>query len=362
MTADSARVRGRRVTFCPTKRQHSTLLPRGGHLASPWLFSKLAIPPVARSSASSIWTRLAGCPPCGVLELKYSFASPGRAEEGQGQSQRQHRSRTVRAAKSAAFLHTSFDRRRWSIDQKSDKMSGPPRKGKNRVPLYALAKVASVAAGVQFGWALQLSLLTPYVQELGIPHQWASLIWLCGPISGMIVQPIVGHYSDQSESKWGRRRPFIFTGASLVVVAVLTIAFSADIGRLFGDTQANKTWAIVVFVIGFWLLDLANNTLQGPCRALLADLTGAILFPSPLNLRALPLCCRGPFAKLCSSYRWEFCDLQARISAETEEQMPSSRSSWRSVMCWDLPLGPLKGGTKCSPSLSLTLATLPVPT
>ena len=61
-------------------------------------------------------------------------------------------------------------------------------KKKGRVPLRKLAQCASIAAGVQFGWALQLSLLTPYVQELGIPHAWASLIWLCGPISGMIVQ------------------------------------------------------------------------------------------------------------------------------------------------------------------------------
>lgn len=152
------------------------------------------------------------------------------------------------------------------------------RKVKHRVPLKALARVASVAAGVQFGWALQLSLLTPYVQELGIPHQYASLIWLCGPISGMFVQPIIGHYSDQCTSSYGRRRPFILIGAILVVCSVLTIGYSADIGYLIGDdlSQAIRPRAIIIFVIGFWLLDLANNTLQGPCRALLADYTGTI--------------------------------------------------------------------------------------
>ncbi|BBN17390.1 solute carrier family 45, member 1/2/4 [Marchantia polymorpha subsp. ruderalis] len=150
------------------------------------------------------------------------------------------------------------------------------RKVKNRVPLKALARVASVAAGVQFGWALQLSLLTPYVQELGIPHQWASLIWLCGPISGMFVQPVVGHYSDNCTSSYGRRRPFILAGAVLVVIATFTIGFAADLGYLFGDNLSKpiRPRAIVVFILGFWLLDLANNTLQGPCRALLADYTG----------------------------------------------------------------------------------------
>lgn len=147
-------------------------------------------------------------------------------------------------------------------------------KKKDRVPIRGLIQVASVAAGVQFGWALQLSLLTPYVQDLGIPHAWASLIWLCGPISGMFVQPIVGMYSDSCTSLYGRRRPFILGGATLVVIAVLIIGYSADLGHLAGDSFTSRPYAIVIFVTGFWVLDLANNTLQGPCRALLADFTG----------------------------------------------------------------------------------------
>jgi solute carrier family 45 protein 1/2/4 len=90
----------------------------------------------------------------------------------------------------------------------------------------------------------------------------------------MIVQPIIGHYSDSCTSRYGRRRPFILAGAILVVVAVLIIGFSADVGFLFGDTPDSRPMAIVTFVLGFWVLDLANNTLQGPCRALLADFTG----------------------------------------------------------------------------------------
>jgi solute carrier family 45, member 1/2/4 len=60
----------------------------------------------------------------------------------------------------------------------------PPPPGP-KVPLRRLLRAASVACGIQFGWALQLSLLTPYVQELGIPHAFASLVWLCGPLSGI---------------------------------------------------------------------------------------------------------------------------------------------------------------------------------
>ncbi|XP_024518052.1 sucrose transport protein SUC4 [Selaginella moellendorffii] len=150
------------------------------------------------------------------------------------------------------------------------------KKDSRKIRQRQLFRVSSVAAGIQFGWALQLSLLTPYVQELGIPHTFASYIWLCGPITGMIVQPIVGYYSDNCGSRWGRRRPFLVAGCVCVIIAVLIIGFSADLGHLFGDSMESttKTRAIVMFVLGFWLLDLANNTLQGPCRALLADLTG----------------------------------------------------------------------------------------
>ncbi|KAK3230384.1 hypothetical protein Dsin_002265 [Dipteronia sinensis] len=143
-------------------------------------------------------------------------------------------------------------------------------------PLRKIISVASIAAGIQFGWALQLSLLTPYVQLLGIPHKWSSLIWLCGPVSGMIVQPIVGYHSDNCTSRFGRRKPFIAAGAVLVAIAVFLIGYAADFGYLMGDPKEGiKTRAIALFVLGFWILDVANNTLQGPCRALLADLSGS---------------------------------------------------------------------------------------
>ncbi|MFS7952851.1 putative sucrose/H+ symporter, plant, MFS transporter superfamily [Helianthus anomalus] len=144
-------------------------------------------------------------------------------------------------------------------------------------PIWQIIMVAAIAAGVQFGWALQLSLLTPYVQLIGVPHTWSSFIWLCGPISGLIVQPVVGYYSDRCTSRFGRRRPFIAGGAMLVAIAVFLIGYAADIGVSTGDKigAPSKPRAIAIFVIGFWILDVANNTLQGPCRALLADLAGS---------------------------------------------------------------------------------------
>lgn len=96
-----------------------------------------------------------------------------------------------------------------------------------------------------------------------------------------MVQPCVGIWSDKCTSRFGRRRPFILAGSLLISVAVILIGFSADIGYLLGDThehcrtfKGTRTRAAVVFILGFWMLDLANNTVQGPARALLADLSG----------------------------------------------------------------------------------------
>lgn len=158
--------------------------------------------------------------------------------------------------------------------QKRPLQHGPGLGRPPKVRLRTLFRVASVACGIQFGWALQLSLLTPYVQELGVPHAWSSIIWLCGPLSGLLVQPLVGLMSDRCTSKLGRRRPFIIGGATSIVVSVLIIGFSADIGWVLGDRGDKKIRAVVAYVFGFWLLDVANNMTQGPCRALLADLTG----------------------------------------------------------------------------------------
>lgn len=164
------------------------------------------------------------------------------------------------------------------ISPSSSSSVHPPQ---HNMSMATLILSCTVAAGVQFGWALQLSLLTPYIQTLGIGHAFSSFIWLCGPITGLVVQPCVGIWSDKCFSKYGRRRPFILVGSLMISVAVIIIGFAADIGYLLGDSKEHcrtykgtRTRAAIVFIIGFWMLDLANNTVQGPARALLADLAG----------------------------------------------------------------------------------------
>ncbi|KAJ8467038.1 hypothetical protein OPV22_029590 [Ensete ventricosum] len=107
-----------------------------------------------------------------------------------------------------------------------------------------------------------------------------SLVWLCGSLSDLIVQPLVGHQSDRCASPLGRLRPYIAGGAAAIVASVLLIGYSADISHALGDPADGGTRhrAIADYFLGFWLLDVGSNTTQGPCSALLADLTGHIYY------------------------------------------------------------------------------------
>uniref|UniRef100_A0A0D3HDG3 Sucrose transporter n=2 Tax=Oryza TaxID=4527 RepID=A0A0D3HDG3_9ORYZ len=132
-----------------------------------------------------------------------------------------------------------------AVDMELDGGGDGKGKAPPQISLSGLFLACMVAGGVQYGWALQLSLLTPYVQTLGIPHALTSVMWLCGPIAGLIV---------------------------------IVIGFSSYIGYALGDTTEDckgpRYHAAAAFILGFWLLDFSNNTVQGPARALMADLSG----------------------------------------------------------------------------------------
>ena len=59
------------------------------------------------------------------------------------------------------------------------------------------------------------------------------MVWIAGPLSGLIVQPIVGAIADNSKSRWGRRRPFMIGGSVIVVLCLLTLGYTAEIVGIF---------------------------------------------------------------------------------------------------------------------------------
>jgi solute carrier family 45 protein 1/2/4 len=75
---------------------------------------------------------------------------------------------------------------------------------------------------------------TPYLLQLGLTKSKLSLVWIAGPLSGLIMQPIVGIMADKSTSRWGRRRPVMVGGT--VIVKEIVAAFVEE-GELVGQSQ-----------------------------------------------------------------------------------------------------------------------------
>jgi solute carrier family 45 protein 1/2/4 len=101
---------------------------------------------------------------------------------------------------------------------------------------------------------------TPYLLSLGLTKSKTSLVWIAGPLSGLVVQPIVGAIADESKSRWGRRRPFIVIGAIVVATCLLVLGFTKEIVGLFiSEEEAAKTVTILVAILAIYAVDFSIN-------------------------------------------------------------------------------------------------------
>ena len=124
----------------------------------------------------------------------------------------------------------------------------------------------------QIAYSVEFALGSPIMSSLEISTTYQSLIWFSGPLSGFIVQPLIGFYSDITMSRLGRRRPFIIIGAVGIVIGFVLIYFVENIGNAFGSTVSSKKNAkIGIFVFALFLTNIAINVLQGPSRTLIGD-------------------------------------------------------------------------------------------
>lgn len=133
--------------------------------------------------------------------------------------------------------------------------------------------------GVQFVYSIQFSLGSPlFKNELKLKQSTIAIILATsGPISGFIVQPVVGVWSDGCRSRLGRRRPFLIAGAIGCVIGMALIGGSVDIGEWLGDIRSSPdfhdhTWGIVLAISGLMIMNVFVNTIQGPARAIVLDL------------------------------------------------------------------------------------------
>jgi len=131
-------------------------------------------------------------------------------------------------------------------------------------PFWKLALIALPQLGVMVLWIFLGQTTTPYAKSLGASESFATLN-SAGPIVGFVVGPIVGTWSDQSTSKWGRRRPIIVAGLVSTIVAGLLYAGAKHI------MTAGKG-AIYLAGAMQWVLDFTINAMQTPFRALVSDL------------------------------------------------------------------------------------------
>ncbi len=110
--------------------------------------------------------------------------------------------------------------------------------------------------GIQFSFGLQQANMSPIYQYLGADESKLPLLWLAGPMTGLLVQPIIGAMSDRTVSRWGRRTPYFMIGAILCSLGLLFMPYSPTL------------W----FAAGLlWILDAANNVTMEPYCAYVSD-------------------------------------------------------------------------------------------
>lgn len=100
---------------------------------------------------------------------------------------------------------------------------------------------------------------TPYLLNLGLTKSSTSLVWIAGPISGLVMQPIVGALADKSTSRFGRRRPLMVAGSLVVSANLLLLGFTREFVGLFLDGEAATTAAMWLAVLAIWVMDFAIN-------------------------------------------------------------------------------------------------------
>ncbi len=133
-------------------------------------------------------------------------------------------------------------------------MTAKPRQG-----FWGLWNISFGFFGIQIGFALQNANMSRIFQSLGTSVDDLAFLWIAAPLTGLIVQPLIGHFSDRTWTRLGRRRPFFLAGATLATLA------------LIGMPNAHLLLAAAMLL---WLLDASLNIAMEPFRAFVGDMLG----------------------------------------------------------------------------------------
>ena len=131
-------------------------------------------------------------------------------------------------------------------------------KQKQSLSFWQIFNMSFGFLGIQFGFALQNANTSRIFETLGAQPNELAMFWLAAPITGLIIQPIIGFYSDRTWHKtWGRRRPFFAVGALLASLALLFMPNSS---------------ALWMAVSVLWIMDASINISMEPFRAFVGDM------------------------------------------------------------------------------------------
>jgi maltose/moltooligosaccharide transporter len=133
---------------------------------------------------------------------------------------------------------------------------GPTREAPAEGSYGALLKMCSGMFGVQIAWSLQNANTSRIFQTLGADVASLPILWIAGPITGLLVQPIIGHLSDRTWTRLGRRRPYILAGGCAGALFLVVMA------------EARAVWEAL---LALWFLTAGLNLASEPFRALVAD-------------------------------------------------------------------------------------------
>jgi maltose/moltooligosaccharide transporter len=129
--------------------------------------------------------------------------------------------------------------------------------GRPRQGFWGLWNISFGFFGIQIGFALQNANMSRIFQSLGESLDDLALLWIAAPLTGLLVQPVIGHYSDRTWCRFGRRRPYFFVGALFAALA------------LFGMPNAPS---LVAAAMMLWILDASLNVSMEPFRAFVGDM------------------------------------------------------------------------------------------
>jgi maltose/moltooligosaccharide transporter len=127
---------------------------------------------------------------------------------------------------------------------------------KPRLSFWQIWNMSFGFLGIQFGWGLQLANMSPIYKYLHAEESQLPYLWLAGPITGLLIQPIIGSMSDRTWNRLGRRRPYFLAGAIVASIA------------LFLMPNSSALWMAAGLL---WILDASINITMEPFRAFVAD-------------------------------------------------------------------------------------------